>query len=184
MKNNLWKKGLVIGVIVLFVGAIIIPSGMSEETQKNTAVTTMQTTWFVDDSVTSTNQPGDTPWGDSWATAFRDIQYAIDDDSVKDGHIIKVGDGTYYENVRVDKKLTLIGGTIGTSTVDGGDYYRVFSVSAEEVSISGFTIQNSGPGYSLIYLTDSSRSTISDNNIISSDWTRSCSPAGEEAEKI
>lgn len=138
MKKSLYKKCLVFGIILLFVGASIVPSVMSENTQKKPAVDTMSTTCYVDDSGDNSN--GGTSWSDAW----RDINFAINHPSVHDGDVILVGDGTYYENVVINKQLSIQGNGSDVPTIDGGRLGDVVSIDSDEVTISGFNIINSG----------------------------------------
>jgi len=70
------------------------------------------------------------------------IQNAIDNASA--GDTVRVYDGTYYENVIVNKTLTLIGNGTSKTTIDGGGSGDVVFISADWVNVSGFTITNSG----------------------------------------
>ena len=80
-----------------------------------------------------------------WATfVYENIQDAIDNAS--DGDIIMVGPGTYYENLIIDKTITLegTGATSNMTIIDGGKNGNVIEVTADWVNISGFSIQNGG----------------------------------------
>lgn len=70
------------------------------------------------------------------------IQAAIN--AAASGDTILVAPGTYPENINVKKSLSLIGGDKDTTVIDGGGSGTVAWVTADAVSISGFTIQNSG----------------------------------------
>jgi len=70
------------------------------------------------------------------------IQEAIDNAS--DGDTIYVLNGTYYENIVINKSITLIGENKETTIIDGGGNGNVAAILASEISISGFTIQHSG----------------------------------------
>jgi len=140
MKKNLLSKTLVIGIIIIFVGASVIPSVMSAEKQKLQAVTTMQNTWYVDDNGNNSNS------GTSWEDAWEHINYAIGHTSVIGGDTIRVGDGTYYENVILDRRIFLTGNGSANTIIDGGGVGDVVYVSVNSVSISEFTIRNSGIG--------------------------------------
>jgi len=137
------NKGLVISIILLFVGASIVPSVMSEDELKTPAVTTMQTIWYVKEGGNNSN--GGTNWGDTW----RDINYAINNTSVVDGDTIMVGDGTYYENVIVDKTLVIEGNGSSISIIYGNGAWSVVTIEAPTVTIQKFTIQNSGSDYAV-----------------------------------
>ena len=66
----------------------------------------------------------------------------------------------------VDKSLTLLGEDSTTTIIDGGWAGTVVTVTADNVNISGFTIQNSGTSaYSGIYLYSSKFNTVSGNII-------------------
>ena len=85
------------------------------------------TTWTVD---------GDSPEAD-----FSSIQAAIN--AAANGDTIHVRMGHYYEHVVVNKQVNLIGEN-KTSIIDGNSTGDVVTVAANNVELSGFTIQNSG----------------------------------------
>ena len=90
---------------------------------------------FVDD-VPGSSGPGDPPEN------FTSIQDAIN--ASGDGDTIYVYNGTYYENVIVNKTLTLTGENKNTTIVDGGWAEDPIYVSSDWVNISGFTVTHSG----------------------------------------
>jgi len=75
---------------------------------------------------------------------YATIQEAIDAAETADGDTITVDAGTYYENVIVDKMLTIIGAGQGVTIIDGGGTGNVVYVTADWVNITGFTATNSG----------------------------------------
>jgi len=89
------------------------------------------------------------------------IQWAVDSASIGDTIIVR--DGTYYENVVVNKKL-IIKSENGSAycIVDGGGS-TVFTLEADGIRIEGFSITGGRDG---IYI--SSNNNIISNNIISS----------------
>ncbi|KAA0009320.1 MAG: PKD domain-containing protein, partial [Thermoplasmata archaeon] len=70
------------------------------------------------------------------------IQEAID--NATNGDTIEVGNGTYFENVVIDKTVTLIGEDKETTKIDGRGAGDAIYVLANSVNISGFTIRNGG----------------------------------------
>jgi parallel beta-helix repeat protein len=70
------------------------------------------------------------------------IQDLIDNAST--GDTIYIPSGTYYENIVINKSISLIGEDKNTTIIDGGSVGDVIDISADWVNISGFTIQNSG----------------------------------------
>ncbi|RZN42790.1 MAG: hypothetical protein EF813_01125, partial [Methanosarcinales archaeon] len=105
---------------------------------------------------------------------FSFIQAAIDDPDTLDGHIIKVEDGVYRENVRVTKPLTIrsLNGSADCIIQDAGSD-NVVKITADHVNISGFTVarQLAGTAFNRagIYLGASycnvSNNTCSNNSI-------------------
>jgi len=75
---------------------------------------------------------------------FLTIQDAIDNNDTLDGHTIYVKNGTYYENVIVNKTINLIGEDKNSTIVDDNGGGDIIYVSADRVNISGFHIKNSG----------------------------------------
>jgi len=79
------------------------------------------------------------------------IQEAVDHAS--DGDTILVYAGTYYEHIVVDKSVLIVGDGSSVTFVDGsGEDNHVFWVTADQIEITGFTIQNCGIGFSGIRL--------------------------------
>jgi len=106
-------------------------------------------TWIVDD-----DGPAD----------FHTIQEAIN--VAGPGDTIYVHNGTYNENVVVDKNnLTLVGENGEATIIDGGGIGTVVQVTANDIDINEFTIRNSGPTYFGVRLQNSCNSTLTDNNI-------------------
>jgi len=95
---------------------------------------------------------------------YERIQWAVDNASVGDTIIVR--DGNYYENVVVDKQLTIKSenGPENCIVNGGGSDVFMLSASADGVKIEGFTIIGGKNG---IYSYDSDNNCIL-NNIISS----------------
>ncbi|HEC76089.1 MAG TPA: PKD domain-containing protein [Thermoplasmatales archaeon] len=82
--------------------------------------------------------------GGSGPNNYTLIQDAIDNAS--DGDTVFVYSGIYYENVVTDKRISLIGEDKETTIIDGSNAGDVVNITADWISMSGFTIRNSG-GY-------------------------------------
>jgi len=93
------------------------------------------------------------------------IQHAID--NATEGNTICVQDGTYTENVDVNKRLTIRSENGSASTIvnaaDSTDH--VFDVTTDYVNISGFTVKDATyPGCIGIYLNNVDHCNISGND--------------------
>jgi hypothetical protein len=95
------------------------------------------TTWYVDD-VPGSGGPGDPPEN------FTSIQDAIN--ASIDGDTVFVYNGTYYENVNVNKTINLTGEDRNSTIIDGGGFDDVVIVNRPWVNVSGFTTKNGGGG--------------------------------------
>lgn len=101
---------------------------------------------------------------------YTTIQEAISD--AYDGYTVYVYAGTYTENVRVDRSIRLLGENKNITVIDGDNKRDVVRISADNVTLSGFTIQNGGAQFGYaggVKLNPSSHSTIKDNIIVDND---------------
>ncbi len=73
---------------------------------------------------------------------YKKIQDAIN--AAKAGDSIYVWAGIYYENIIVDKNITLIGNGMANTTINGSGNSNVVEITADWVNITGFTIINNG----------------------------------------
>ncbi len=89
------------------------------------------------------------------------IQKAIDD--ARSGDTIFVRNGIYCENLRITKSIKLVGEDKNNTIIDAGGEGRCIYVTADNVHISDFTLQNGEWG---IYLESSSKCVLTQNNII------------------
>jgi len=90
---------------------------------------------------------------------FSTIQKAID--AADTGDTIFVTNGTFKENIVIDKSIVLVGEDRNITIIDGRGTGNTIKVNANFVTIKGFTIQNSG-----IYYPNSGINLSSNNNII------------------
>jgi parallel beta-helix repeat protein len=72
------------------------------------------------------------------------IQEAVN--NANDGDMIFVRNGTYYENIVLNKSVALVGEDPDGTIIDGSGNGTVVSLEAEGVAVSDFTIRDSGGG--------------------------------------
>ena len=151
MEKNMFRKGLVLVLIVMYVGTGVIPSiGGSVIEKKSNHPISDSNTWYV---------------GGTEESNYTTIQDAIDNSSNGDTVFVFDDSSPYYETITINKSISLIGEDKDTAIIDGSDSGDVIKVSADRVNISGFTIQNSQSGYHEAIIISSSFNTINDNII-------------------
>ncbi len=148
----MFKKILVISVILLFLGTCITSS---------VAINTPIIPIFNGNTL----YVGGTGPGN-----YTKIQDAIND--AEDGDTVFVFNGTYYENVEVDKSINLIGEDREITEIISCYYILAVDISADYVNISGFTIKGDTKEASTgIKISDSSNNnTIIGNIILDNYW--------------
>ena len=151
MKGTWIKKDLALAIILLFV----IPSVVSTFNIENKSYPFNNGNWLY--------------VGGSGGGNYSKIQDAIND-SV-DGDFIYVYQGTYYENIVIDKSISLIGENKNTTTIDANFKGNGITIFANQVNINEFTIKN---GYTNITISKgisiSSHNNNITNNIISNNF--------------
>jgi parallel beta-helix repeat protein len=83
------------------------------------------------------------PWDGSPQHPYQNITSALA--YVSAGDTVFVHAGFYSEHVTINVTVSLQGEGIDNTTIDGGGTSTVIEITAGNVSITGFTIQNSGP---------------------------------------
>ncbi len=152
MKRVVWRIGLFIIMVFLFVGMSVI-----SETRNLPSKTHI---------ITYENMYGNILYvGGTGPGNYTKIQDAITDAFNRD--IICVYEGIYNENIKVDKTIQLIGENKNTTVIDGGSRRDVVKLTADGIIISDFTIKNGGGfGYAGGIRLDSSSNSVISNNII------------------
>jgi len=157
MGARMFRKGLVIGIIILMLG-VNIGSTFAGDVE----VKTMSSVGF----------DGNTLYvGGSGPNNYTTIQSAIND--AVDGDTVFVYDDSspYYENVVVDKSINLVGENRYTTVIDGVGSGDVVYISSDSVNISGFMIQNSGGNnYDAGITIYSDSNVITDNNVSNNNY--------------
>lgn len=145
------KKLLAFAIIFLFIGSNLV-SGLNIQL-KNTTIPLI-------------NTRGNTLYvGGSGPNNYSSIQDAIDD--AVDGDTVFVFNGTYHEDIDVDKSINLIGEDRDITKIinEHWDYFAV-DISADYVNISGFTITRSFESISMgVNSIGSCNDNVSDNII-------------------
>jgi parallel beta-helix repeat protein len=142
------NRVVVVVVLLLFVVSSVIPiSGFNLE--QSTISSPSSDTLYVGGS-----EPGN----------YTKIQDAIG--NATEGDTVFVFNGTYFENVVVDKSINLIGEDKDITIISGSDSSSVVVVTVNMVNITGFTIRN---GYNGIEI-NSNYNTISNTTTISNGY--------------
>lgn len=97
---------------------------------------------------------------------FLTIQDAIN--NALNGDTIYVLNETYFEHITVNKTVTLIGENVQSTIIDGSGTGTVLNITANNVTVTGFTIRNSGSNtlQSGAFLYKVSDCNISENKIM------------------
>jgi len=129
MNKATWRKGWVVFAMFLFINTSLVTGGV---------------TGVIGDLSNRSINWNILHVGGSGPNNYTKIQDAID--NANDGDIIFVYDDSspYYENIDIDKSISLIGENGDTTIIDGNKSGDVVKITANGVTLSGFTIQNSG----------------------------------------
>jgi parallel beta-helix repeat protein len=162
MKKGVYKKVIVLGIILLFVGAGVIPSTGTRVKEKSFYLISNGNILYV-----GGNGPGN----------YSKIQDAIDNSTHGDTVFVYDDSSPYFEQVEISKPLSLIGENKYTTVIDGSNNWIIIYIRTTQVTVSGFTIRNSHKFSHAIYLRQQSNHNIITDNIITnngdgihSDW--------------
>jgi len=97
------------------------------------------------------------PWSGTLKHPYQHINDAVSNS--KPGDTIYVNEGTYHENITIDKTITLVGEDKSNTIIDGMNNDTILYVTKDNVNILDFTIRNSGG-----YKGNAGVKLISDNN--------------------
>jgi len=147
------RKCLAVGIILIFIGVSIIPS-TAQNREKPSSPTPRGSWLYV---------------GGSGPGNYTRIQDAIDNAST--GDTVFVYNGTYCENLVVDKTINLIGEDRNTTIIDGGGNGNVVFIVANRTTLRKFTIRNSKEGIENagIFIRRSNENIVSENIICNND---------------
>jgi parallel beta-helix repeat protein len=136
-------------ILLLFISSVLV--GYMEHT-----VTSAQDMFNGDTLYVGGDGPGN----------YTKIQDAIDNASSGDTVFVYDDSSPYYENIVVSKSIILIGEDRNTTIIDGEGVSDVVEITADGVTVSNFTIQNSGvEAYNSGVGIYAHNNTLTDNNI-------------------
>ncbi len=129
-RNPIIGKYLAVGIILLFIGASIVPA-IAQDTEE--PLSTSRGNWLY--------------VGGSGPGNYTKIQDAID--GAIDGDTIIVYSGTYYEAVTLNKQLFLKGTKLNGQDfplINGGDDYNTVTINNDSCCFENFSVQNGPAG--------------------------------------
>jgi parallel beta-helix repeat protein len=159
MRDCLFKKGLVLAIIILFIGLSVFPS-TANPVEKIYMPTSKGNTLYV---------------GGIGPDNYTKIQDAIEDASDGDTVFVYDDSSPYNEFVWINKSINLIGENKNTTVIDGwGTGYRVvIYITVDNVVVSGLRIYNCSELLEKGILIPSSAETsniVIKGNIIENNW--------------
>jgi parallel beta-helix repeat protein len=134
-------------ICAIIIGAFLLLSGLTligttpGSSQKTSLPALSRSIIYVDDD----NTGG--PWDGTPEHPYQHIQDGAD--NALPGDTVYVLNGTYLEEVTVDKTLSLLGEHTDTVIVDGGSAQQTIHILANAVNITSFTIQRGTHGIHL-----------------------------------
>ena len=134
MQNSIFRKGMVLGIVVFLIGISIVPS---------TANVININSITKDEFTLISLKSGKTLYvGGSGPNNYTKIQDAVDDST--DGDTVFVYAGFYVEILTIKTSINLIGEDKNTTIIDGNDTWlkSTIWIINDGVSVSNFTIQN------------------------------------------
>ena len=130
------RKGLVAGIVLLFIGTVVIPSS-GQKIEKPSLPMSGSNTLYV---------------GGSGPGNYTKIQDAIDNASDGDTVFVYDDSSPYSEyNISINKSIELIGENKNTTIIDEGNGVygtKILKISADDVKVTGFSIVDSQGVYS------------------------------------
>jgi len=123
----MFRKGIVLVVMLLFVGMTIAPTSGIDLGKQSTGVTLGRDILYV---------------GGTGSGNYSTIQEAIDDANNGDTVFVYDDSSPYYENFSIYKSINLIGEDKNTTIINGNQSISVISIYSENVKIKSFTISN------------------------------------------
>jgi len=162
-KYNMMRSTVFFAVLLFLTGAIISLSAaqtmtpyISKETTTPIQILSKNIIYVDDDNTAG-------PWNGTIDYPYQFIQDGIDNANADD--TIFVFNGTYFENIMINKKISLTGEQKETTIIDGSNNGKVISVTINQVAIHTFTIQNCGSYFQDAGLYIRSHHNIINNNI-------------------
>ncbi len=105
--------------------------------------------------------------GGSGPGNYTKIQDAVDNASIGDTVFVYDDSSPYMENITISKSLTIQGENKQTTIIDGSHCLgRGFQINNDNVTVTGFTIQNTGTAIYIGGIGATASHNIIDNNII------------------
>lgn len=150
--KSLNRKGLAVGIILLFIGTSVIPLTAQNIEKKSTP--TSRGNWLY--------------VGGSGPGNYSKIQDAINSASNEDTVFVYDNSSPYYEHIIVNKSIKLIGDK-KTTVIDGNNWGSVVTISADGATITGFTIQKGEAYWGGVFI-ESSNNVVTGNDIIDNGW--------------
>ena len=160
-KNQLLIRALVIGMVIMFIGASSLPGLAANVKIKNTQTKSMplmnRDIIYVDDD----NTAG--PWDGTQAHPYQYIQDGIDNANA--GDTIYVFNGTYTEDVYINKAVDLVGENKESVLVNSSSSSETIHLKVDHINMSGFSVTNNGQTVGILF--DGVDNCTITNNIIS-----------------
>jgi len=149
----LLRKSLAVGIILLFVGTGIIPS-IGQKIEKSSFLSFKWNILYV---------------GGSGPGNYTKIQDAIDNTSNGDTVFVYDESSPYYENLLINRSINLVGENTETTIIDGNQTGDVVTLTADQVTLRGFTVRHSEDTHAGILLR-SDQNTITNMSISGNDY--------------